>query len=96
MINFEVITEKENKPLKRRDIYIIIDHPGSPTPKKEEIAKALAEKYNTNPENVEMWLFTEKGKPRTKVKSYIWEEKRIKKQDKKETEKGENSQEEQT
>ncbi|MEM5793344.1 MAG: hypothetical protein QXY45_03245 [Candidatus Aenigmatarchaeota archaeon] len=93
MINFQVITDKENKPLKRRDIYIIIDHPREPTPKKDDLIKLIAEKFNGNPENIELWIFTEKGRARTKVKSYIWKEKKVKKEkeEKKNESEGESS-----
>ncbi|MCK4319733.1 hypothetical protein KAW38_04135 [Candidatus Micrarchaeota archaeon] len=45
----EILSEKENGLLNRREIDVVLDYRGA-TPKKEEIRKAIVEKLGVNPE----------------------------------------------
>jgi len=82
-----VLKESENIFLKRKDIIFTIDHEGKPTPKKSEIEEKIAEKYKVEKDKIEIvYIFSERGKPTSKIKARIWEQKPIKKKEKKEEE----------
>ena len=82
MIDLKILEESENKILKRRKLDLIVEHPGAPTPKKDDIIKSIAEKFKGDVEKIEVWMFSDKGFPRTRIKAYIWEEKIVKKKEK--------------
>lgn len=48
-MRLEVLEQKENKLLKRKDITALIEHDGA-TPKIEDVRQALVEKLGVNPE----------------------------------------------
>jgi len=75
-MKIEIIEEKDNPFLKRKDLMIMIDHAGQPTPKKEDLIRFLAEKYKVESEKVEVvYIFSETGIARSKAKARIWKEK---------------------
>ena len=87
-MKIEIIEEKDNPFLKRKDLMIMIDHAGQPTPKKEDLTKFLAEKYKVESEKVEVvYIFSETGIARSKAKARIWKEKPKVKKRKEEKEK---------
>jgi len=87
-MKIEIIEEKDNPFLKRRDLMIMIDHAGQPTPKKDDLVKFLAEKYKVENEKVEVvYIFSETGIARSKAKARIWKEKPKVKKGKEEKEK---------
>lgn len=72
----EIVEEKNNPFLKRKDLLLMIDHSGQPTPKKDDLTNFLAEKYKVEKEKVEVvYIFSETGVARSKAKARIWEEK---------------------
>jgi len=74
----QVITEKENPLLKRKEILVSIDYEGTATPSKADIQKLLAEQLKANIENLEISkVLSEIGKSRGKAWIKIWEEKKI-------------------
>ncbi len=76
MIRIKVLTEKKNPILKRTDLMLMVDHTAQPTPKTDDIIKKIAEKFKTSPEKVEVvYIFSQKGIARSRVKARIWKEK---------------------
>lgn len=77
-MKFNVIEEKENPLLKRKEILLSIDYEGGSTPSKAEMQKFLAEQLSANIENLEISkVLSEIGLTRGKAWVKIWEEKRI-------------------
>ena len=70
-MKFNVIEEKENPLLKRKELLLSIDYEGGSTPSKADMQKFLSEQLNANIENLEM------GMARGKAWVKIWEEKKI-------------------
>jgi len=75
-MKMDIIEKTENPLLKRTDLILTVDHMGQATPKKDEIIKEIAGKFSSAPENVEIiYIFTESGLGRSKVKAKVWKEK---------------------
>jgi ribosomal protein S24E len=90
MIKINVLSEKENPFLERRDMMLLIDHSGQSTPKKIELEDKIAEKFKTDKEKVEIvYIFSEAGISKSKVKTRLWEKKIVKKEKSKESKKAE-------
>jgi len=84
-MKMDIIEKTENPLLKRTDLILTVDHMGQATPKKDEIIKEIAGKFSSAPESVEIiYIFTEFGLGRSKVKAKIWKEKPPEKKAKKE------------
>jgi len=72
-MKIDVIEQKKNPFLKRTDLMLMIDHTGSATPKEEELKKEIAQKFKSGPDHVEVvYIFTQAGIAKSKVKSRIW------------------------
>lgn len=81
----DVLEEKENPFLKRKDLMLLVDHTGSATPKIDDLTNRLAEKFNAEPEKIEIvFIFSQKGVAKSKVKAKIWKEKVVKREKPKE------------
>lgn len=77
-MKFNVIEEKENPLLKRKELLLSIDYEGGSTPSKAEMQKFLAEQLSANIENLEISkVLSEIGLTRGKAWVKIWEEKKI-------------------
>jgi len=77
-MKFQVIEEKENPMLKRKEIFISLDYEKGSTPSKADLQKLLAEQLNANIENVEISkILSEVGLPKGKALVKIWEEKKV-------------------
>lgn len=84
MIKIDILQEHDNKLLKRKDLLLIVDHVGQPTPKKSELEEKIAEQFKVERDKVEIiYIFSEKGRAASKVKAKIWD-KPVKKEEKKE------------
>jgi ribosomal protein S24E len=71
----DVIEEKKNIFLKRIELMLMLDHANQPTPKVEDVKKEIAEKFKTTPDKVEtVYIFTQSGASKSRVKARIWEE----------------------
>ncbi len=103
-MKIQVIKEKENPLLKRKELLVALDYDGGATPSKAELQKSLAEELKVEIERVEVSkILSEIGMPKGKAWIKIWEEKKVpiysemkkekaeseKKEEKKEEEKGE-------
>jgi len=74
----QIITEKENPLLKRKEVIISIDYDGGATPSKAELQKMVAEQLKANIENIEIAkILSEIGIPRGKAWVRIWQEKKV-------------------
>ena len=84
-MKIQIIEQKENPFLKRTDLMFFIEHTGQATPKKEEVEKLIAEEFKSVPEKIEIvYIFTETGRAKSKVKARIWKEKIVEKPKKEE------------
>lgn len=75
-MNYNVITEKQNELLKRREMKIEIDHLLAATPSKTELLKELAAAYKVPEENIVIdYILTQKGIGKSIAKIKIFKEK---------------------
>ena len=82
-MKLDVLDKKENQFLKRTDVILTVDHKGQPTPKSEDIEKSIAEEFKSVPEKVEIiYIFSEAGLAKSKIKARVWKEKTIEKKKK--------------
>ena len=73
-MHFEILEEKENPLLKRKEIVLAIDYEGGATPKKEELMQKLAEKFGVEKDFVDISrIITETGLPKGKAFVKIWQ-----------------------
>lgn len=77
-MKFQIIEEKENPMLKRKEILISLDYEKGSTPSKAELQKVLSEQLNAKIENVEISkILSEIGRTRGKAWIKVWQEKNI-------------------
>ncbi len=75
-MKFEILEEKKNPLMKRKEILVSIDFEGSCTPSKFDLQKAIAESMKANAENIEVSkVLSEIGLSRGKAWVKVWEEK---------------------
>ena len=87
-MKIEVLEKRENPILKRNDLLLLVDHAKQPTPKKEELTKEIANMFNSVPEKIEIiYIFSENGITKARVKARVWEEKPPEKKKKEKEEK---------
>ena len=68
----EILEDKENPFLKRREVKVRIDHPNQATPSKTKITEMVAEKLGVKKELVEVKkVFSACGKASCVVKIYV-------------------------
>ncbi|MFX1250248.1 MAG: 30S ribosomal protein S24e [Promethearchaeota archaeon] len=73
-IDIEIIDDKENPLLKRREVIAYIEHLGQATPTREMARNKLAAMLNSDKERVALIsLFTDYGRQKTKAKIHIYE-----------------------
>jgi len=89
-MKMDVVEKKENPFLKRIDLMLSIDHTRKATPKRDELEKMIADKFKSVPEKVEIvYIFSEAGLAKSKVKARVWKEKIVVKKEKKKEKKPE-------
>lgn len=77
-MKIQVVTEKENPLLKRKEIIIALDYDGKATPSKAELQKLLAEHFKASVDSIEISkLLSEIGIPKGKAWIKIWKEKKV-------------------
>lgn len=77
-MNFEIINEKENPLLKRKEVLVSLDYQGGSTPSKADMQKTLSEHFKVNIENVEISkIISETGLSRGKAWIKIWKDKKV-------------------
>jgi len=96
-MKMDVVEKKENPFLKRIDLMLSIDHTRKATPKRDELEKMIADKFKSVPEKVEIvYIFSEAGLAKSKVKARVWKEKIVVKKEKKKEKKPEKPKETKT
>jgi len=87
-MKIDIIEKRENPFLKRTDLMLMVDHKGQATPKREDLDKEIAKQFKSVPEKVEIvYIFSEAGLTKSKVKARIWKEKIVEKKKRKTKEK---------
>jgi len=77
-MKIQVIDEKENPMLKRRELVVSIDYEGGSTISKADLQKTLAKQLNANIESVEVSkILSEIGLSRGKAWVKVWKEKKV-------------------
>ena len=77
-MKIQIIDEKENPMLKRRELVVSIDYEGGSTISKADLQKNLSEELNANIENVEVSkILSEIGLTRGKAWIKVWKEKKV-------------------
>jgi len=76
-MNIEVITEKTNPLMKRKELVLSIEYASS-TPSKADMQVAVAKQFNAEPNKVEIKkVLSAYGKSSGKIWANIWDEKEI-------------------
>jgi len=92
-MRFDVLEEKNNPLLRRKEIVLGLDYEGGATPKKEDLIEKLAEHFKVEKEFIEISQITSAtGIPKGKAFVKVWEikppeKKKVKKEEKKEEKK---------
>ncbi|MEM5766323.1 MAG: hypothetical protein QW423_01660 [Candidatus Aenigmatarchaeota archaeon] len=74
-MEIEVLEERDNVLLKRKEIKLGIKHAGSPTPKKQDLIKEIAARYSISEDHVIVdYIFTKKGLQESFAKVKIYQE----------------------
>ncbi len=61
-MEIEIVEEKENPFLKRKELKLVLKHPNLPTPSKQELKKELASKFSLSEEQIQIdYIFSKKG-----------------------------------
>jgi len=77
-MKIEIVTEKENPLLKRKEIIITLDYDGKATVSKAELQKMISEQSKVSIDNVEISkILSEFGNSRGKAWIKIWNEKKV-------------------
>jgi ribosomal protein S24E len=75
-MEIEIIDEKDNVFFKRKELKVRLKHSKTSTPSKQELAKELAAKYNTEEDCVVIdYIFTKKGLGESEAKVKVYKEK---------------------
>ena len=72
----EIVSERENRLVGRKEVVLVVDHMGAGTPKRSELREVLAKKYSVPVENVFITrILSEYGMGRSRVWARIYESK---------------------
>lgn len=77
-MKIEIKNQKDNPFLKRKELDVLIDHSGEPTPAKAAVQRLMAKELGKGVENVEIKnIFSIFGQQRSKSKIFVWDEKKV-------------------
>jgi ribosomal protein S24E len=77
-MKIQVLIEKENPLLKRKEIIVSLDYDGKATVSKAELQKLLSEELKASIDSVEISkVFSEVGIPKGKAWVKVWKEKKV-------------------
>jgi len=77
-MKIEVVNEKENPLLKRKEIIITLDYDGKSTISKADLQKLMAEQFKAGVDSVEITkILSEVGIPKGRAWIKIWNEKKV-------------------
>ena len=75
-----IISDKHNPFLKRKEIAAEIEHESEASPRKDALQQWISKELKTDVDKVEIkHIFTETGLPKSRAKVFVWEEKVMKK-----------------
>ena len=75
-----IVSEKQNPYLKRKEILLSIEHEAESTPPKAAVLELLAKQLSAEKEKIEIVdIISETGLPKSKSMIFIWEEVPVKK-----------------
>lgn len=75
-----IISDKNNPFLKRKEIAAEIEHESEASPRKDALQQWISKELKTDVDKVEIkHIFTETGLPKSRAKVFVWEEKVMKK-----------------
>lgn len=78
-MKISIINERENPFLKRKEIYIEINHSDKSTPAKAALQALLSKEFKKEVEHIDIRnIFSDYGKAKSKAKVFLWEEKKAK------------------
>jgi len=70
-----IVSEKHNPFLKRKEIMLSIEHSAESTPSKAAVQELLAKQLSADKEKIEIIdIISETGLPRSRLFVYLWEE----------------------
>ncbi len=73
-MKFEILSQKENQLLKRKELELAIDYEKGPSASKTSVSEFLQKNFSAAPESIEVVnIFSEHGSARGKAKARIWE-----------------------
>jgi len=76
LVDMEIVKEKDNQFLKRKEMWLLLKHPKASTPSKVEVVKTIASSNSVDENQVIIdYIFTKKGIPESLVKLKILKEK---------------------
>lgn len=85
MMKINVLEERENPFLKRKDMMLVVDHTGTATPKIDNLRTKLAEQFKADAKKIEIvYILSQRGEAKSKVKAKIWKDKIVVQEEKKE------------
>jgi ribosomal protein S24E len=77
-MKIDVIVEKENPLLKRKEVIVNLEFNGKATVSKAELQKMLSEEFKVNMDSIEISkILSEIGMPKGKAWIKIWNEKKV-------------------
>jgi ribosomal protein S24E len=77
-MKIQVLDEKENPLLKRKEIIVSLDYNGKATVSKAELQKMLSEELKSSIDSIEISkIFSEVGIPKGRAWVKVWKEKKI-------------------
>jgi ribosomal protein S24E len=77
-MNIQVLVERENPLLKRKEVIVSLEYNGKATVSKAELQAMISKQFNADAESVEVSkILSEVGLPKGKAWVKIWKEKKV-------------------
>lgn len=89
-MKLEILSEKQNPFLKRKELQAALEHENEPTPSRAALQELVAKQFNEPAEKVDVrTVYSDRGRSRSLSKIFVWEEPPKKKEKKGKAEKKE-------
>jgi ribosomal protein S24E len=76
-MKFNIVSEKENPMMKRRELNVSIEHGSAATPSKATVQQHLAKELSKELEFIEVKdIFSDNGESGSKARVFVWEDKK--------------------
>lgn len=77
-MEFEIIEDRYNQPLRRRELKILVKHENAPTPHRAILQKFFAENFNVDITRVDVCkIFSKRGIGNSEIRIKIWDEAKV-------------------